>query len=268
MGIFKLNKEVSESSVDIDADDILNVKAKLKDLGYYKTPEYGMNKFGDSSMFDGIRKFQKEHNLTQDGIIKPQGETETMFNKILRNGEYASSAAQQGLTLGWADETEGIAGGVGYGIGSLNKKWNKTGETFGQAFKRGYIKTRDARRANLEEGYKRNPTLTGSAEVLGAISSPAKFSKISPLEPIKNLKRKNLIDAVAGGAIYGTGSTNENKDYAKNIGLNIIGNVMGSKIYDQIGGNWGNPIIRKSVSEATNSITKSTYEKAFEKNQK
>lgn len=268
MGIFKLNKEVSESSEDIDTDDIMNVKTKLKNLGYYKTPEYGMTKFGDTSMFDGIRKFQKEHNLTQDGVIKLQGETETMFNKILRNGEYASSAAQQGLTLGWADEIEGVAGGAGYGVGSLNKKWNKTGETFGQAFKRGYVKTRDARRTNLEEGYKRNPLLTGGAEVFGAISNPAKFSKISPLEPIENLKRKNLIDAIVGGSFYGAGSTNENKDYAKNIGLGITGNVMGSKIYDQIGGNWGNPIIRKSVSEATNSISKSTYEKLFENNQK
>lgn len=260
MGIFKLNKEVSESSEDIDADDIINVKSKLKDLGYYKIPEYGMTKFGDTSMFEGIRKFQKEHNLTQDGVIKPQGETETMFNKILRNGEYASSAAQQGLTLGWADEIEGVAGGAGYGVGSLNKKWNKTGETFEQAFKRGYVKTRDARRTNLEEGYKRNPLLTGGAEVFGAISNPAKFTKISPLEPIENLKRKNLIDAIVGGSFYGAGSTNENKDYAKNIGKSVLGNVSGNQIANKTLGRAGAPVTRKWLTELTTSIAQKPFD--------
>lgn len=150
---------------------------------------------------------------------------EGMFNKILRNGKYASTAAQQGLSLGWADEIEGAAGGLGYGIGSLNKNWNKTGETFGQAFSRGYEKTRDARRANLEEGYQRNPVLTGAAEITGAIGSPAKFIKTNPLASIKNIKRKNLLDAVVGGAVYGAGSTNESKDYAKNIGFGMGGNM-------------------------------------------
>ena len=84
MGIFKLNKEVSESSEDIDADDIINVKNGLKNLGYYKTPEHGMTKFGDSSMFEGMRNFQKDHKLTVDGVMKPQGETENMFHKMMK----------------------------------------------------------------------------------------------------------------------------------------------------------------------------------------
>ena len=34
----KLKKEVSETTADIEPDDVLSVKKKLKDLGYYQEP--------------------------------------------------------------------------------------------------------------------------------------------------------------------------------------------------------------------------------------
>lgn len=82
------------------------------------------------------------------------------------------------------------------------------------------------------------------------------------------IKRKNLLDAVVVGAVYGAGSTNESKDYAKNIGFGIGGNMTGDRLYNRIGGAYGNPIKRKSVPELTGVASKSTYEKIMERNKK
>lgn len=71
-----------------------------------------MTKFSDNQIFDGIRKFQKDNRLKADGVMKPSGETESFFNKLLQKGEYLSSAAQQGLSLGYK------AGNQLYGRGS------------------------------------------------------------------------------------------------------------------------------------------------------
>lgn len=78
----KLKKEVSEITADIEPDDVLSVKQKLKGLGYYKEPEWGMAKFTDNQMFDGIRNFQKDNKLKIDGIMKPDGETQNKINSI------------------------------------------------------------------------------------------------------------------------------------------------------------------------------------------
>lgn len=51
----KLKKEVSETTADIDSEDVLSIKHLLKGFGYYKEPEWGMTKFTDKQMFDGIR---------------------------------------------------------------------------------------------------------------------------------------------------------------------------------------------------------------------
>lgn len=47
-----------------------------------------MTKFSDNQIFDGIRKFQKDNRLKADGVMKPSGETESFFNKLLQKGEY------------------------------------------------------------------------------------------------------------------------------------------------------------------------------------
>lgn len=80
----KLKKEVSETTADIDADDVMNVKIKLKQLGHYKEPKWGLTKFADQQMFDGIRKFQQNNKLKIDGIMKPEGETEKILNNLLK----------------------------------------------------------------------------------------------------------------------------------------------------------------------------------------
>ena len=94
----KLKKEISETTADIDADDVINVKTKLKKLGHYEEPEWGLTKISDRQMFDGIRKFQQDNKLQIDGIMKPNGETERTLNKLLKVKEKSnptSGALQQ-----------------------------------------------------------------------------------------------------------------------------------------------------------------------------
>ena len=79
----KLNKEVSEHTSDIEPIDVLSVKNRLKNLGYYKEPEWGITNFTDNQMFDGIRNFQENNGLKVDGVMKPDGETEKKLNEII-----------------------------------------------------------------------------------------------------------------------------------------------------------------------------------------
>lgn len=82
--LLKLKKEVSETTADIEADDVISVKTKLKDLGHYQEPEWGISYITDDGMFSGIRNFQKEKGLAVDGVMKPEGETEGKINEVLK----------------------------------------------------------------------------------------------------------------------------------------------------------------------------------------
>jgi len=82
IGIFNLNQTLASNSA-ADPDDTLNAKRALGSLGYYKTPDYGMTKYPDEGLFNGIKSFQKDNNLTKDGVMNPAGETATQLGKTL-----------------------------------------------------------------------------------------------------------------------------------------------------------------------------------------
>lgn len=62
MYFLKLRKTIDRNSADMDEDDVLSVKSSLKSLDYYKEPKYGMTKFPDNEMFDGIKSFKQTTN--------------------------------------------------------------------------------------------------------------------------------------------------------------------------------------------------------------
>ena len=64
-------------------EDVLELKQNLQQLGYYKTPKYGMTGYTDNETFEGVKRFQKDNNLTVDGVLKPGGETESKLNEHL-----------------------------------------------------------------------------------------------------------------------------------------------------------------------------------------
>ena len=244
--------EVVSSSTPNNPDDTINVKEVLSNLGYYKTPEWGITPYSDGAMYDGIRKFQSNNNLQVDGIMKPGGETVKKMNEKLLS-ESLSAAGMQGLSLGWSDEMHGVAGGLGYGVGSLNKNWNKSSESFKEAFKRGYVKTRDEHRNLLEEGYKEFPAAMILMESAGAISSPInKFFNASKTAPLSIKSRTTRNGAIVTGIIYGTGVSKSNStDYIKSIISSVGGSYYGYKINNNMFGRAGNPILRNFVGEIT-----------------
>ena len=87
----RMNKMLSLKDVidnnNGNEEDVLKLKQNLQQLGYYKTPKYGMTGYTDDETFEGIKKFQKDNNLTVDGVLKPGGETESKLNERLNNQE-------------------------------------------------------------------------------------------------------------------------------------------------------------------------------------
>jgi len=150
---------------------------------------------------------------------------ETLVDKTLRNGEYASSALQQGLSAGWADEIEGVMGGIGYALGSLNSNWNKTGETALSAARRGYNITRDARRNNVAEGYQNAPVMMQTMTDIGSIASPMNHTNIMGNIPILNYVGEALQNPIISGSLAGLGASQG--DAINQINDAIIGGSSG-----------------------------------------
>ncbi|KAF0110825.1 MAG: hypothetical protein FD149_2592 [Rhodospirillaceae bacterium] len=78
--LFQLGRPIA-TNVSATSDDIINTKRALNQLGYYEQPSDGA--WVDSAMFDGIRRFQRDHGLKVDGVINPGGPTEHALNRAL-----------------------------------------------------------------------------------------------------------------------------------------------------------------------------------------
>ena len=98
-----LNKEVSETTDDIDSNDVLAVKKCLKGFGCYQEPSWGMTPFSDNEMFKGIKLFQQKNNLQQDRVMKPKGETEIAINNELSKHKPAYLTFN-GKELSWVED--------------------------------------------------------------------------------------------------------------------------------------------------------------------
>jgi len=77
-----LSSPLGETS-PADPDDVLRAKHAFRKLRYYEVPSYGLTPYPDQSLFDGIRAYQKDKNLTVDGLMMPAGETEQSVNNSL-----------------------------------------------------------------------------------------------------------------------------------------------------------------------------------------
>jgi hypothetical protein len=110
-----------------DLTDTLNAKRALLWLGYFEPPAYGLTPYPDKPLFDGIRRFQKAHDLKPDGVMKPGGATERALaadlaerdeNAIEKPGTYvwhtqgdgkvrSEHAERDGKIFSWDDPPEG-----------------------------------------------------------------------------------------------------------------------------------------------------------------
>lgn len=198
---------------------------------------------GDISYYD--ENLHKDEKPQQNGT----------FGNILKKGEQLASAGLNGLTLGFADEMEGLMGGLGYGLASLNSEWNKNGESFMDAAKRGYAAARDNRRSVLAQGQKDMPVAMGIAEAAGSIASNpyGKILGASKTAPLAMKAAGNFKTGIANGLTYGAGVTEDNtpQEYAKNMALGAAGNMGGNKPSNQLYGRNAHPLVRGALQEIT-----------------
>ena len=183
-------------------------------------------------------------------ISSPQPNSQTStWDNTLRKAEQLTTAALDGLSLGWADELEGAASSVGYGLASLNPKWNKTNESVWDAMKRGYVQGRDNRRQVLAQGLQENPTATTVAQMAGAYASPIKLFRYSKTAPLGVKNKLNKYNAAANGIIYGFGSGQDNwQNYAQQSVIGVGGNLLGNRFATQAFGRAANPLARNAFS--------------------
>lgn len=160
----------------------------------------------------------------------------------------------QGIGLGWSDELNGVIGGAGNVLANgVMRAFGQdvNGESFGDAWKRGYTEYRDFARQELNDGYERNPIVSGLAEVGGAL--------VSPIKPFSG-----MTGAVANGVIGGVGMTDTNSpaEYAINIGLNTAGSIAGEK-FGNILENKTNNLLKERAKNLSFGLSKSA--RAFTK---
>ena len=224
---------------------------------------------------DELNNLQQKYGVQQTPAFKPQvtasvsqpsygqqtssqqsNSQSSTWDNTLRKAEQLTTAALDGLSLGWADELEGAASAVGYGVASLNPQWNKINESFWDAMKRGYVRGRDNRRQVLAQGLQESPTATTVAQMAGAYASPINVFRYSKTSPLEVQNKLNQYNAVANGIVYGFGLGQDNwQNYAQQTLSGLVGNLAGNKIATQAFGRAVNPLIRNAFSMASGEAT-------------
>jgi len=90
-----LNQTLS-TNAKANAEDVLATKIFLRFQGLYHTPEWGISQFPDRALFDAIKAYQKHQGLKVDGVMKPEGETET---SIKAEAQKLQSMGRNGDTI-------------------------------------------------------------------------------------------------------------------------------------------------------------------------
>ncbi len=77
-------KNLFSTSNPVETDDLMITKKALNKLGYYDIPSHrGLDDWTDDATFDGLKRFQRDHNLKVDGLMRPGGPTEAALNRNL-----------------------------------------------------------------------------------------------------------------------------------------------------------------------------------------
>jgi len=99
--------------------DVITVKEVLRKLGFYRPPGRGLSGITDESLFDGIKKFQKNEGLTPDGVVKPAGPTVRLMGAALWENSSNSSGSRgkpaRTITGGISWPAFSLTGAVGQG---------------------------------------------------------------------------------------------------------------------------------------------------------
>ena len=243
------------------------------------TPDYANMSLRDELQtrfdLDELNNLEQKYGVQQTQTLKPQmtalasqpsygqqisspqpNSQPSTWDNTLRKAEQLTTAALDGLSLGWADELEGATSAVGYGAASLNPEWNKTNESVWDAMKRGYVQGRDNRRQVLAQGLQESPTATTVAQMAGAYASPINVFRYSQKAPLEVQNKLNQYNAVTNGIIYGFGSGQDNwQNYAQQTLSGLIGNLGGNRFATQALGRAASPLARNAFSTISGQAT-------------
>lgn len=79
---YELISSIAQNN-NVNPDDVWIVKHALRSGGFYNAPADEMHPYPDQRLFDGIQRFQRADGLKADGIMNPDGETETAIQRLL-----------------------------------------------------------------------------------------------------------------------------------------------------------------------------------------
>lgn len=232
-----MNKPMTEQEYEQYDDD-----------GYYSEDNTRQNSNGIGQAFlDGTNHLA--HGINQEWSDELMGRIGDIGQTFLDGANHMA----QGVSLGWSDELMGAIGGIGRVTANGVMRaagQNVNGESFSDAWNKGYQEYRDFARQELKDGSERNPTISTVAEIAGAAISPVTPFKtrgytgslgkfIAHPKDIASARWRNTIGT---GVISGIGTTDENTlgNYAKNIIGNTIANVGGTFFGNKLFGRGNN----------------------------
>lgn len=224
---------------------------------YWQQLAQGDNQTGMSQTMTPWRRLSGLYEQEQKN---PQ---RSMFDTIVREGEYLASAGLNGLSQGYSDEIEGAMTGLGYGIANAGMRAGRNmgfnirapQESFSEAFARGYQKGRDYRRGVLAEARQNSPYLSGAMESVGSVVSPLNnIFRVSKAAPLAKRAQTNFNNAIATGAIagYGNADSNDLREVGANVALGVGGNVAGNKLTNTLYGRGESTVRRNVITDLTN----------------
>ena len=244
---------------DMSLRDELQIRFDMDELNDLQQ-KYGAQQIPESAQQFTASAYNSGYMMPNESL-QPVSQP-SAWDNALRKAEQMSTGALDGVSLGWADELEGAASAVGYGLASLNPRWNRTNESVWNAMKRGYVQGRDNRRQVLDEGLRENPKATMIAQMAGAFASPIKFFRYSKTAPLSVKGKLDKYNNIANGLAYGAGSGQDNwQNYTQQTGIGIAGNMIGNRASQQAFGRAVGPLARSffntlGVSGLENTVDK------------
>lgn len=73
-------------------DDTAKTKFALTALGHYEDDDSGLSPFADDALFKSVRSFQEQNGLAVDGVLNPDGPTQTEINRQLASNSGSGNA--------------------------------------------------------------------------------------------------------------------------------------------------------------------------------
>jgi len=92
LDFFRLKNAIGPAR-EIAPEDAVAAKTALAEIGHYQIPDFGVTPYPDGTLFEGVRKFQREQGLKVDGLMNPDGPTAQRLDALLAERQAAARPA-------------------------------------------------------------------------------------------------------------------------------------------------------------------------------